>query len=118
MARRLKPRSSSADSPAASPEVRLFRIPGIPEIRPGNDLVKCVASAATRAAIHFEDGDILVVAQKIVSKAEDALVRLASVRPSPEALGIAGRLKKDPPAIQVVLRQSRRTLPTNHLLIS
>src|SRR5439155_15567548 len=70
MAKRFKSRSSSADSPAASPELRLFRIPGIPEIRPGNDLVKCVASAATRAAIHFEDGDILVFAQKIVSKAE------------------------------------------------
>jgi coenzyme F420-0:L-glutamate ligase/coenzyme F420-1:gamma-L-glutamate ligase len=118
MAKRSKSRPSSAEIPAASPELRLFRIPGIPEIRPGNDLVKCVAGAATRAAIHFEDGDILVVAQKIVSKAEDALVRLASVRPSPEALGIAGRLKKDPRAIEVVLRESRRIVRSDHVLIS
>jgi F420-0:gamma-glutamyl ligase len=48
-----------------------------------------VASAATRAAIHFEDGDILVFAQKIVSKAEDTLVLLARVKPYPEALAIA-----------------------------
>ena len=118
MAKRFRSRSSSADSPAASPEVRMFRIPGIPEIRPGDDLVKCVASAATRAAIQFEHGDILVFAQKIVSKAEDTLVRLASVKPSPEALAIAGRLKKDPRAIEVVLRESRRIVRSDHVLIS
>src|SRR2546430_13039462 len=116
MAKRFKSRSSSADSPAASSELRLFRIPGIPEIRPGNDLVKCVASAATRAAIHFEDGDILVFAQKIVSKAEGTLVRLASVRPSPEALAIAGRLKKDPRAIEVDRKSTR--LNSSHSQIS
>src|SRR3981081_4107782 len=99
MAKRSKSRPSSAEIPAASPELRLFRIPGIPEIRPGNDLVKCVASAVTRAAIHFEDGDILVFAQKIISKAEGTLIRLARVKPSAEALVIAGRLKKDPRAI-------------------
>src|SRR5712692_6403686 len=105
MAKRSKSRSSSADISAASVELRLFPIPGIPEIRPGNDLVKCVTSAARRAGIHFEDGDILVIAQKIVSKAEGALVRLASVKPSPEALTIAARLKKDPRAMEVVLRE-------------
>src|SRR5437016_8496294 len=118
MAKRFRSRSSSADSPAASPEVRMFRIPGISEIRPGDDLVKCVASAATRAAIQFEHGDILVFAQKIVSKAEDTLVRLASIKPSPEALAIAGRLKKDPRAIEVVLRESRRIVRSDHVLIS
>jgi coenzyme F420-0:L-glutamate ligase/coenzyme F420-1:gamma-L-glutamate ligase len=96
----------------------MFRIPGIPEIRPGDDLVKCVASAATRAAIQFEHGDILVLAQKIVSKAEDTLVRLASVKPSAEAFAIAGRLKKDPRAIEVVLRESRRIVRSDHVLIS
>src|SRR6266851_138859 len=118
MAKRFKSRSSSADLPATSPELRLFRIPGIPEIRPGDDLVKCVASAARRSAIYFKDGDILVFAQKIVSKAEGTLVRLASVKPSPEALAIAGRLKKDPRAIEVVLRESRRIVRSDHVLIA
>src|SRR6266851_636219 len=118
MAKRFKSRSSSADLPATSPELRLFRIPGIPEIRPGDDLVKCVASAARRSAIYFKDGDILVFAQKIVSKAEGTLVRLASVKPSPEALAIAGRLKKDPRAIEVVFRESRRIVRSDHVLIS
>src|ERR1700731_5052030 len=118
MAKRLKSRSSSDDSPAASPEVRLLRILGIPEIRPGNDLAKCGATPATRAAIQFEHGDILVFAQKIVSKGEGTLVRLASVKPSPEAFVLAGRLNKDPRAIEVVLRESRRIVRSDHVLIS
>src|SRR5260370_7695287 len=118
MAKRLKSRSSSADSPAASPEVRLFRIPGIPQLRRGNEIARSVPSATTRAAIHFEAGDILVFAQKIVSKAEDTLVRLTSVKPSPEALALAGRLKKDSRAIEVVLRESRRIVRSDHVLIS
>jgi coenzyme F420-0:L-glutamate ligase/coenzyme F420-1:gamma-L-glutamate ligase len=118
MAKRSKTRSSSVVVADASPELRLFRVPGIPEIRPGNDLAKCVAGAARRAAIHFEDGDIVVIAQKIVSKAEGALVRLASVKPSPEAFTIAGRLKKDPRATEVVLRESRRIVRSDHVLIA
>ncbi len=93
-------------------------IAGLPEIRPGSDLVQCVVHAARRAAIRFEDGDILVIAQKIVSKSEGALVRLASVKPSPKALALATRLKKDPRAIEVVLRESRRIVRSDHVLIA
>src|SRR5260370_31927231 len=118
MAKPSKSRIFSSGIPAASPELRVFRIPGIPEIRPGADLVECVAGAASRAAIRFEDGDILVFAQKIVSKAEGTLVQLVSVNPSPEALAIAGRLKKDPRAIEVVLRESRRIVRSDHVLIA
>src|SRR5213075_1811368 len=63
MAKRSKSRTPCAVVSAGSQELRLFSIPGIPEIRPGNDLVKCLTSAARRAAIHFAHGDILVVAQ-------------------------------------------------------
>src|SRR5437016_8789298 len=115
MAKRSKSRAPSAVVSAGAQELRLFSIPGIPEIRPGNDLVKCVTSAARRAAIHFAHGDILVVAQKIVSKAEGALVRLASVKASPEARALAARLKKDPRAVEVVLRESRSEEHTSEL---
>src|SRR2546421_3760609 len=118
MVKRSKSRTPSAVISAGSQELRLFSIPGIPEIRPGNDLVKCLTSAARRAAIHFAHGDILVVAQKIVSKAEGALVRLASVKTSPEARALATRLKKDPRAIEVVLRESRRMVRSDHVLIA
>jgi coenzyme F420-0:L-glutamate ligase/coenzyme F420-1:gamma-L-glutamate ligase len=118
MAKRTKSRSSSAVVPAASPQLRLFRIPGIPEIRPGSDLAKCLTAAARRAAIRFEDGDILVIAQKIVSKAEGALVRLATVKPSLQALALGAKLKKDPRAMEVVLRESRRIVRSDHVLIA
>jgi coenzyme F420-0:L-glutamate ligase / coenzyme F420-1:gamma-L-glutamate ligase len=118
MAKRFKSRPSSVDSAPASLEVRLFPIPGIPEIRPGHDLAQRVTSAARRATIHFEDGDILVIAQKIVSKAEGAVVRLASVKPSPQAHALAERLKKDPRAVEIVLRESWRVVRSDHVLIT
>jgi coenzyme F420-0:L-glutamate ligase/coenzyme F420-1:gamma-L-glutamate ligase len=118
MAKPSKSRSSSAAISDTTPELRLFPIPAIPEIRPGNDLVQGLTAAARRAAIHFEDGDILVIAQKIVSKSEGALVRLASVKPSPQALTIAGRLKKDPRAVEIALRESRRIVRSDRVLIT
>jgi coenzyme F420-0:L-glutamate ligase/coenzyme F420-1:gamma-L-glutamate ligase len=77
-----------------------------------------VKAAAGRANIEFEHGDILVVAQKIVSKAEGALVRLTTVKPSPQALILAERLKKDPRAMEVVLKESRRIVRSDHVLIA
>src|SRR3979490_3044733 len=118
MAKRSKPRSSSAASSAATPELRLVSLRGIPEIHPGHDLVKCVTSAARQTAIRFENGDILVIAQKIVSKAEGAVVRLTEVKPSPKARSLAAQLKKDPRAVQVVLKESRRIVRSDHVLIT
>ncbi|PYU64903.1 MAG: coenzyme F420-0:L-glutamate ligase [Acidobacteria bacterium] len=118
MANQSKSRSSSVVVSTAAPELQLFRIPNIPEIRPGNDLVKIVTGAARRAAIHVKDGDILVIAQKIVSKAEGALVQLARVKPSPHALAVAARLKKDPRAVEVVLQESRRIVRSDPVLIA
>jgi coenzyme F420-0:L-glutamate ligase/coenzyme F420-1:gamma-L-glutamate ligase len=118
MAKRSNLRSSSVASSGATPELRLFSVPGIPEIHRGHDLAKCVTSAARRAAIRFENGDILVIAQKIVSKAESAVVRLTQVKPSPQARSLAARLKKDPRAVQVVLNESRRIVRSDHVLIT
>jgi len=98
--------------------LRLFPIPEIPEIRNGDDLARIVKAAVGRANIEFEHGDILVVAQKIVSKAEGALVRLTTVKPSPQALILAERLKKDPRAMEVVLKESRRIVRSDHVLIA
>jgi coenzyme F420-0:L-glutamate ligase/coenzyme F420-1:gamma-L-glutamate ligase len=118
MAKRPTSRSPSKQVSAAHPELRLFRLPGLPEIQLGDDLPGRIADAAHRARISFESGDILVVAQKIVSKAEGAVVRLATIRPSPEAVALAARLKKDPRAIEVVLQQSRRIVRSDHVLIA
>ncbi len=118
MAKRCNPRSSPVANSRATQEVRLLSLPGIPEIRAGRDLVKCVIDAARRAAIRFESDDILVIAQKIVSKAEGAVARLTTVRPSPQARSLAAGLKKDPRAIQVVLNESRRIIRSDHVLIT
>src|SRR5882762_1228275 len=118
MAKRSNPRSSIVANSRATPEVRLFSVPGIPEIHPGHDLVKCVIDAARRAAIRFESGDILVIAQKVVSKSEGAVVKLRTVRPSAQARSLAARLKKDPRAIQVVLNESLRIVRSDHVLIT
>ena len=85
MPKRPQYRSSSKKSPAANPNVRLFRLPGLPEIHRGDDLSTQITNAARKARMHFENGDILVVAQKIVSKAEDRFVDVSTVTASARA---------------------------------
>ncbi|HET9199879.1 MAG TPA: coenzyme F420-0:L-glutamate ligase [Dehalococcoidia bacterium] len=84
--------------------VSIIPIAGLPEIRPGDDLGRLIHEAAET----FEDGDIVVVTQRVVSKAEGRLVDLASVDPSPLALNFAARWEKDPRLVELVLRESRR----------
>src|SRR5260370_23867125 len=118
MAKRPISRSSSKKAPAAHSDVRLFRLPGLPEIRHGDDLSGQIAIAARKARMQFENGDILVVAQKIVSKAEGAVVRLATIQPSPQAQAIAERQKKDPRLVEVILKESRRLVRSDPVLIA
>jgi coenzyme F420-0:L-glutamate ligase/coenzyme F420-1:gamma-L-glutamate ligase len=118
MAKRLSARRSSKKPPAAGADLRLIRLPGLPEIQLGDNLTAQIADAARKARVGFENGDILVIAQKIISKAEGAVVRLATIQPSPQAHAVAARLKKDPRAIEVVLQQSRRIVRSDHVLIA
>jgi len=90
------------------PELRIIGIPGIPAITPGDDLVALMLQAAAAAQLTFEDGDILVVTQKIVSKAEGCLIALSDITPTPFAEAYARQWDKDPRSVEVVLRQSRR----------
>jgi len=82
--------------------IRLAAIEGIPEIHPGDDLATLLAERAP------EGPGVLVVAQKIVSKAEGRLVRLSEVKPSPRAVEVAEKVDKDPRQVELVLRESRR----------
>ena len=79
---------------------------GLPEVRPGDDLVAMLCAA--RPAL--EPGDILIVTQKIVSKAEGRLVRLDSVRPTARALEIAEAMEKDPALVELVLQESQELI--------
>jgi coenzyme F420-0:L-glutamate ligase/coenzyme F420-1:gamma-L-glutamate ligase len=89
-------------------ELHIAALPGIPDIAPGADLAPLIAAAAARSGRSIEAGDVIVVAQKIVSKAEGALVRLDDVVPSPAAEEWASANERDPKVIEVVLRESKR----------
>ncbi len=81
--------------------IGILPVEGLPEIREGDDLAELIA-----ARVELENGDVLVVAQKAVSKAEGRTVRLADVEPSDEARQLAG--DEDPRRLEVILRESKR----------
>jgi coenzyme F420-0:L-glutamate ligase/coenzyme F420-1:gamma-L-glutamate ligase len=111
--RPLKPKRASL----VSAPISFFVVPGLPEIRKGHDLAKLTAVAAHRAKIVFEDGDIVVVAQKVISKAEGRTVRLSTIRSSSQAIALARKLSGDSRFIEVVLRESRRVVRSDRVLI-
>jgi coenzyme F420-0:L-glutamate ligase/coenzyme F420-1:gamma-L-glutamate ligase len=88
--------------------LHVFAVPGIPDVGPGDDVGALIADAAAAAGLGITPGDVVVVAQKIVSKAEGAVVRLDEVIPSPRAAEWAAAWGKDPRVVEVVLRESRR----------
>jgi coenzyme F420-0:L-glutamate ligase/coenzyme F420-1:gamma-L-glutamate ligase len=95
--------------------VELLGVEGLPEVRPGDDLGELIAAHAS-----FEAGDVLVVAQKVVSKSEGRLVDLSTVTASEDAVRIAAGLiaLPDPRMVQVVLDESVRVLRSERVLIT
>jgi coenzyme F420-0:L-glutamate ligase/coenzyme F420-1:gamma-L-glutamate ligase len=89
-------------------EVRIIPLRGIGEVRPGDDLAELIFAALARQGLALVSGDVLVVTQKIVSKAEGRLVDLAEVEPSAFARVAAAQGNKDPAYYEIVLRESRR----------
>ncbi len=80
----------------------------VPLVKAGDDLSAIVLAAYRATELAPANGDVLVIAQKIVSKAEDRVVDVASVEPSKEAIALAAEVEKDPRLVQVVLSESRR----------
>ncbi len=85
---------------------------GIPLIQPGEDLAAVLLRGVDQTGLKLKDGDILVLAQKIVSKAEGRLFDLAQVTPSKEAQELAEQVQKDPRFVELALRESSRVLRT------
>lgn len=94
----------------ASAAVQIMPVHGLPEVRPGDDLARLLLHALEQQGLELRDHDIVVVAQKIVSKAEGRLVRLDEVEPSPFARTLAATYGRDARLIEVVLRESRRVV--------
>src|SRR5262245_27798465 len=85
-------------------------LPGVPDVKAGDDLAVLVSDALKRAGITLTAGDVLVLAQKIISKAEGRQVALNSVTPSPRAVEIGAKALKDPRLVELILSESTDVL--------
>jgi len=90
--------------------IALSTLSGLPEVQPGDSLSNMIAEAVLASSIQPEDGDVLVLAHKVVSKREGRLVQLSDVEPGAEAMELAGRLRKDPRKVELILQESRQVL--------
>jgi len=93
-----------------SSAVEMFAVPGIPLVRRDDDLVALIGDGVARGSIVPRGGDVFVLTQKIVSKAEGRMVDLATVKPSAEAIKLAGTIQKDPRLVELILSESVRVV--------
>jgi coenzyme F420-0:L-glutamate ligase/coenzyme F420-1:gamma-L-glutamate ligase len=114
MAKNVSTSGSRRRSPGC---IELIPIPGLPEIREGDDLSRVIFAAARKARIIFQNADIVVIAQKVVSKAEGRTARLSSVVPSAHATQLAAKGGRDPRLVEIILRESRRIVREHPVLI-
>jgi coenzyme F420-0:L-glutamate ligase/coenzyme F420-1:gamma-L-glutamate ligase len=94
----------------AAAELRLVALPGFPLVSSGDDLAAATAQALARGGLALRADDVLVLAQKVVSKAEGRLIDLATVVPGAKALELAHTVQKDPRLVELVLSESRRVV--------
>ena len=102
------PQTASTDYPVASDvpvSLTLKALTGIPLIHSGDDLVAFILRSLQETSTNLVDGDILVIAQKIVSKAEGRYVKLADVKPSERAFQLAEETGKDPRLVELILKR-------------
>jgi coenzyme F420-0:L-glutamate ligase/coenzyme F420-1:gamma-L-glutamate ligase len=90
--------------------LQLIAVPGIPLVKPGDDLVGLIVAGMAGAGLVLQDHDVVVIAQKIVSKAEGRFVDLATVIPSPRAEALAREVQKDARLVELILSESRRVV--------
>jgi coenzyme F420-0:L-glutamate ligase / coenzyme F420-1:gamma-L-glutamate ligase len=101
-----------------SKRLEAFAVEGIPLVQPGDDLGGVLIAALERSSQPLHNGDVVVIAQKIVSKAENRLVRMSDIEASPRAVEIATEINKDPAMVELVLRESKAVIATgNNVLI-
>lgn len=87
-------------------ELRVFSIPGVPSIEAGDDLLSALTACLENARVELQDGDVVVVASKIVSRAEGCFVDLSTVSPSNAAHELAREVDKDPRLVELILADS------------
>lgn len=104
---------------AAAPNLFFHAVPDLPLVEPGDDLAGLIAKALKSAEIGLRDGDILVVAQKVISKADGLYVALDTVAPSDRARELAALTGKDPRHVEVVLSETEEIVKAGpHAIVS
>ncbi|MGC8816812.1 MAG: coenzyme F420-0:L-glutamate ligase [Candidatus Hadarchaeum sp.] len=98
--------------------MQLIPIKGIPMVRRGDDIGELIIEAAEKQHLKIEDGDVLAVAQTVISKAEGEVVDLRAVRPSQRAIEIGRKIDKDPRVVEVILQESAEIVRLAHVIIS
>jgi coenzyme F420-0:L-glutamate ligase/coenzyme F420-1:gamma-L-glutamate ligase len=98
--------ADGASTPAVAARLEIVALPGLPIVQPGDDLAALIAAGLRRAELTLRAGDVIVVASKLVSRAEGRFVELATVEPSPRAREIADVVGKDARHVELVLRES------------
>ncbi len=91
-------------------QLQLFSLGGFPLVEPGDDLARLIDESLSSNQLILEDGDVLVLAQKIVSKAENRYVDLKQIEPTVEALELAAAVDKDPRIVSVILDESKEVV--------
>lgn len=91
-------------------KIEAIALDGIPEVAEGDDLAQLIAAAVGESAVDLRSSDVVVVAQKIVSKAEGRFVDLADVEPTPEAETLAATTEKDARLVRLILDESSEVL--------
>jgi coenzyme F420-0:L-glutamate ligase/coenzyme F420-1:gamma-L-glutamate ligase len=92
------------------PRYEVIGIAGLAEVHPGDDVARLVMDAARAQGTPIVSHDVLVIGQKVISKAEGRILRLSQVEPSPATQRIAANLGRDPRLLEVILRESRRVV--------
>jgi coenzyme F420-0:L-glutamate ligase / coenzyme F420-1:gamma-L-glutamate ligase len=95
---------------AKTRDLQLISVPGVPLIEPGTDLVSLICDITENRGPALRDDDVLVLAQKIVSKAEGRYVDLATIEPGKQARTLSRQVDKDPRLVEVILSESRKVL--------
>lgn len=90
--------------------VELFALKGVPLVKPGDDLCALIMGALALSDLVLRDGDVVVLAQKIVSKSQNRYVRLAGIQPGDEARRLSVLADKDPRIVELILRESKQVL--------
>jgi coenzyme F420-0:L-glutamate ligase/coenzyme F420-1:gamma-L-glutamate ligase len=104
---------------SASASLQLWALPGLPMVQAGDSLPELVAAALSREGLALQHRDVIVVAQKIVSKSEGRSVDLSKVTPSARAIALAKEIGKDPRLVEVILSESVRVVRSRpNLLIA